>query len=178
MKREEAKKVLDVIRSYYTAQASVTKNEYPKETIAGYSLADVSNACLHGSKALEQKDWKFYYDHGYAQAKRDLQEPCDDAISRAGAIKALEYDIFIEADDGLDNYRTVIEDLVNAIDNTQKAQIEALPSVTPQQRTGHWIEDENEMEVICSECAENNDKCSKFCPNCGAKMIESQESEE
>jgi hypothetical protein len=26
-------------------------------------------------KALEQKDWKFYYDHGYAQAKRDLQEP-------------------------------------------------------------------------------------------------------
>ena len=34
-------------------------------------------------KALEQEDWKFYYDHGYAQAKRDLeQEPCEDAISR------------------------------------------------------------------------------------------------
>ena len=41
-------------------------------------------------------------------------------------------------------------------------------------KTGHWIEDEAEMIVWCSQCNESNDSCSKYCPNCGAKM-ESEE---
>ena len=44
-----------------------------------------------------------------------------------------------------------------------------------EQKTGHWIEDEYEMKVWCSECGEENDMCSKYCPNCGAKMAESEE---
>ena len=44
-------------------------------------------------------------------------------------------------------------------------------------KTGHWIEDEYEMEVRCSECGEENDECSKYCPNCGAKMVEPREEE-
>ena len=30
--------------------------------------------CDLAISALSEKDWKFYYDHGYAQAKRDLSE--------------------------------------------------------------------------------------------------------
>lgn len=34
-------------------------------------------------------------------------------------------------------------------------------------------------EMICSECGEDNgyDKYMNYCPNCGAKMVESQKSE-
>ena len=63
------------------------------------------------------------------------QEPCEDCISRAEAIKALEYDLSIEADGGLDKYRTVIKDLLNAIYNTQKKAIEDLPSIQPKPKT-------------------------------------------
>ena len=58
----------------------------------------------------------------------------EDCISRTEAIKALEYDLSIEADGGLDKYRTVIKDLLNAIYNTQKKAIEDLPSVQPKQK--------------------------------------------
>lgn len=65
------------------------------------------------------------------------QKPYEDCISRAEAIKALEYELSIEADGGLDKYRTVIKDLVNAIYNTQKKAIEDLPSIQsqPKERT-------------------------------------------
>jgi hypothetical protein len=53
---------------------------------AEYKYGAYGIALKMAIKALEQKDWKFYYDHGYAQAKRDLQEPktghwemCEDA---------------------------------------------------------------------------------------------------
>ena len=53
-------------------------------------------------------------------------------------------------------------------------------------KTGHWIDD---MSLgyhvsICSNCnwRGHGDTClmykPKFCPNCGAKMVESQESED
>ena len=69
-----------------------------------------------------------------------------------------------------------------------------LPSVTPQEpKTGHWIEGQtdnpNIHNILCSYCFEGypskghaNSQYTrekfKFCPNCGAKMIEPQESED
>ena len=53
-----------------------------------------------------------------------------------------------------------------------------------QPKTGHWIAVENdEMETVgyyCSECdlPMETEHQTKFCPNCGARMIEPQESEE
>jgi hypothetical protein len=47
-----------------------------RECVVGNcTCAECDEAFDMAIKALEQKDWKFYYDHGYAQAKRDLQEP-------------------------------------------------------------------------------------------------------
>ena len=57
-------------------------------------------------------------------------------------------------------------------------KVEDMSPITPKQRTGHWIECEDEVKCFCSECKEISDYPTKFCPNCGAKMVEPQESEE
>ena len=93
-----------------------------------------------------------------------------DCISRAEAIKALEYDLSIEADGGLDVYRTVIKDLLNAIYNTQKAQIEALPSIQPMREKGEWIDKKGDRIATCSCCGEINTYYEYFCKYCGADM--------
>ncbi len=49
-------------------------------------------------------------------------------------------------------------------------QIQDAPTIEPKQETGEWIEDEDEMRVICSKCGEPNYSISDFCPNCGADM--------
>ena len=50
------------------------------------------------------------------------------------------------------------------------SRIEDLPSVTPKQRTGHWIDEFGGCE--CSECGRLEAGYSDYCPNCGANMEE------
>ena len=66
------------------------------------------------------------------------------------------------------------------------APIEALLSVTSQPKTGCWIaSDISNEKYVCSECGgacwyydhEGDVAKSRYCPNCGAKMVEPQESE-
>ena len=70
--------------------------------------------------------------------------------------------------------------------------IDALPPITPQPKTGHWIEHpeietstpEYLMFYECSECGDKQCFCKSdihkkhFCNNCGAKMVEPQKSED
>ena len=58
--------------------------------------------------------------------------------------------------------------------------IRHLPSVTPQSKTGHWISRPHIYGVaFCSECGfELKINNTNYCPNCGAKMVEPQESED
>ena len=69
------------------------------------------------------------------------------------------------------------EDMVNCV--------KGMPSATPQEpKTGHWIkvhplQENDEGDYMCSEC-----KCgglvwkpTTYCPNCGAKMAESEDNE-
>ena len=74
--------------------------------------------------------------------------------------------------------------------------IAQLPSVTPKQMTGHWIIHDESITlptggtatggVICSECGyKTHNKghaiigCPyNYCPNCGCRMVEPQESED
>ena len=76
------------------------------------------------------------------------------------------------------------QDVIGVIDNAEKIYVNNLPPMVyahtleqaimaipaQPQRIGHWIEDDNEMFVICSECGEKNDYISAFCPDCGARM--------
>ena len=48
-----------------------------------------------------------------------------------------------------------------------------------EQKTGHWINKSHQsgcgiyfIDYRCSGCDDSNDRETKFCPNCGAKMIE------
>ena len=75
----------------------------------------------------------------------------------------------------------------------------AIKALEEKEKTGHWVEEninEWSRKVFCSECGcpppfehvSNGDVYSaigygvsnktKFCPNCGAKMVEPQESED
>lgn len=102
------------------------------------------------------------------------RESCD-AISRQAVIDILKdkWDLYMYADDAMEA----------SID-----KIKVMPSVTPQSKTGHWIGiDEEPHEVWeCDHCGFVIDGSGcidpydyrdtyKYCPNCGAKMIEPRE---
>ena len=99
------------------------------------------------------------------------QEPCEDAIDRklvCAFIAGLISDDG-EREKGLEYIRN-------------------MPSVNPQPKTGHWIKmlltDMSDIAGQCSECGfihkfiGGHTAQYNYCPNCGAKMIEPQESEE
>ena len=93
------------------------------------------------------------------------QEPCEDCISRQ-AVLDMQYRI--------DDSETLsTRDVVNVDD------IEDLPPVKPQPKTGHWIETDSDDSCwyMCSECHRRTDDKSDYCPNCGRRMVEPQESE-
>ena len=62
-------------------------------------------------------------------------------------------------------------------------EITVLPTVYPKnyKPSGKWITLKDEwddiVEAVCSVCDSNGYHKWKYCPNCGAKMFESQESE-
>lgn len=94
------------------------------------------------------------------------EEPdeCEDAISRQAVDDAI-YDYSRSCDV---NYEQIME------------YVNKIPSVTPKQRTGHWIkvDDEEPIAYDCSECVAMVGRRCRFCPDCGAKMVNPQESEE
>ena len=57
-------------------------------------------------------------------------------------------------------------------------KLKMLPPVTPQPKTGHWIEHIHNgiLHIECSECLSwflrSHLLRNSFCPNCGAKMVE------
>ena len=99
-------------------------------------------------------------------------EPCDDAISRdavCGALLDYWHDIQFVDGSGYDVY----EDC--------KAIIDELPPVT--QKSGKWIMT-GEVDVYydlpsyeCSKCGHTSLENGDYCPNCGCRMVEPQESD-
>lgn len=95
------------------------------------------------------------------------RESCEDAISREDALMALTGEWT----------ESRAEILPKAI-----RRIKALPSVQPEPKTGHWLDVMvGDMQAqACDQCKtfyplEYTGGGHKYCPNCGAKMIEPQE---
>ena len=99
------------------------------------------------------------------------QKPCEDAVSREAVEDAVIWN---------DEKREMLD------------EIQKLPSV-PKQKTGHWIEltklsCAEYSCYVCSECEAYarehsrrlrvQNRKSLFCPDCGLKMVEPQESED
>ena len=96
------------------------------------------------------------------------QEPCVDYISRQAVLEQINCWI------GSGEYR-----YTNATHYLAK-RVQDIPSVTPKPKTGHWIWKTEDI-YRCSECGEDihvkevlNVPQYEFCPNCGAKMEESE----
>lgn len=99
-----------------------------------------------------------------------------DCISRTRAIERLElnFPVSAGADNSKERYR-----YLQALADVQA--IRELPPVTPPQpKTGHWIWCVGSHK--CSNCEEytcfSHKELLRYCPNCGAKMVEPQESED
>lgn len=97
-------------------------------------------------------------------------QPCGDAISRDAVLDLIEH----YNSDGLGSVFYGYEEGVKFAGAVNK-----LPLVSPQQRTGRWIQKEEEGEAEpfiiweCSECHcidEDVKPPYKYCPQCGAKM--------
>lgn len=119
------------------------------------------------------------------------QEPCEDAISRDELLKAIDtWDKFgCNADTKLvpyqDHYVPYIhyDDVVNCI--------KGMPPVNPQPKTGHWewVQYDSNLNIgnwHCSECKniavvgvnkneEGGIPIYKYCPNCGARMVKTDD---
>ena len=103
------------------------------------------------------------------------QQPCDNAISRQAVldtISELNAISFYEAqEDSKECYYEI------------RQAVKALPLVTPQQKYGKWIfVDKAKEHAYCSECNYGNvdlfdGRPHNYCPNCGCRMVEPQESE-
>lgn len=102
-----------------------------------------------------------------AIAKGSPQEGCGDAISRQAAISAIEAlqrPIMREESNYYQFKFSGMSEALGAVEN--------LPSVTPQQRTGQWIEhfDEIGKWYECDQCHTDWGGSVNYCPNCGCKM--------
>ena len=103
------------------------------------------------------------------------------------AIKALEQEPTTKNDLGVDCIsRQAVEDAMydatRAMDLNYgqiMEYIDNLPSVTPQPRKGHWKDIPKYKDIAwqCSECEHFTTMKHSYCPECGAKMVEPQESE-
>lgn len=85
-------------------------------------------------------------------------------------------------------HELAIENVVDEIREKSKADFLWLCENSEQEpKTGYWIkkEDDTCWWYVCSECEQeplknrwnDDDALSTYCPNCGAKMVEPQESE-
>ena len=102
----------------------------------------------------------------------------DDLISRQAVLDLMRSLTrwCVRSEDGkLSNVGLLYDDVMFGIDK--------LPSVNPQEpKTGHWILDETDNSITCDKCGcliwanDISNGEAYYCPNCGCRMVEPQES--
>lgn len=103
------------------------------------------------------------------RVKNEL-EPCEDAISRQAVLDLVEH----YNSDGLGSVFYGYEEGVKFANAVNK-----LPSVKPQEKTGHWIDIDSETytwKIRCDQCGHERSMMStqgkypNFCEECGTDM--------
>lgn len=129
-------------------------------------------------KAIETiRRYECNQEHYYAceMAINALEQlPCEDAVSRQAVLSKIKEVCFGE------------EWVKFRIDNGSNGQrdfltnyIEQLPSVTPQRKVGRWVilkdEYDDITEAVCSCCDKHGNPKWAFCPKCGARMEDGED---
>jgi hypothetical protein len=99
----------------------------------------------HGSLVIQAKEMAI---------KALKQEPCEDAISRQDALDCLTAT-------GLKKFDFILD---------ARDKIKKLPSVTPQPKTGHWIDDCGGVKCsCCGYCIDDDYYAKAYCTNYGKR---------
>ena len=118
------------------------------------------------------------------------QQTCEDAVSRNLITQTLnKMDRYVAEELMLcDTDKKFPKNEVFIVDDVYEQIVEQLPSVQPERRVGHWIQtqekDDAEPCILweCSCCHKEFrsvvHKVSNYCPQCGCRIVEPQESEE
>ena len=137
------------------------KMEFPNtfdEFVESYGFKDNEEVYTNGSELIPVFRVKQWLDH---------IEPCEDAVSRQAALKAFE--------ELPHEYKTKEQRARTGGIAACQFIIRELPSITPKQRTGKWINNHTQCS-ICEWGIEDDGVGSAmmlffpYCPNCGAKM--------
>ena len=128
-----------------------------REELKAHCIRQVEQCERWAELKGEEPSGKMYEEHKLILELLD-QAPCEDAISRQAVLDLINTDWKYE---GLE------------------IEISNLPSVIPQPKTGRWIDRWDKIFLCenkdCSICGYTAQTRYNFCPNCGAKMIESEE---
>lgn len=175
--------VLDLVADYDLSMGQVVKGIHALLPVTPQPKIEPCNDVVSRQAVLEIQ--AKYAEHigatKFWQMRDDIKalpsvrpQPCDDAISREDAeqmFRNARMHLKPEMYKSAEEYNTRDLMLLNA-----EQMIHALPSVRPQEQTGHWILDEDKSLMFnvykCSNCENIGARKSKYFPNCGAKMFE------
>lgn len=172
-------------------EAYQTDNELDIETLEGIMHASVGDYIITGVNGEQYPCKPDIFEKTYEEVKeQELEQAyCEDIISRKSIKQKLQeqHDFFVNAYGGFSNLpqndKSRVDEITNCI-----AMVINEPSVTPKQKTGKWILNDNQgvqavgyLTYHCSECGREisskyHGKTSllneyPYC-HCGAKMIE------
>lgn len=145
-------------------------NESEKERLIKKDIESIENRVRH---AFNQG-----YEMGMKESRSEIPNTCGDAISR----KHLLEEIALLKKSPWFNENTYGSKVIRkeAVEIVEDVCIKREPSVTPQQRTGEWIEVIDETDSLgnktwhheCSICGSDKSGWGtyKHCPDCGTKM--------
>lgn len=130
-------------------------------------------------EAIKEFEYGIISDEAAKMAIKALeQEPCEDAISRS-EVKKMAKEMYLEVASMELDVNTISDCISYTSSKCREVlerKLQALPSVTPKQKTGKWIKIKNRngsvIALRCSECSKSPKYAirSDYCPNCGAKM--------
>lgn len=160
-------------RCMEACEGSMTVEEYRQRMIQAFHNADcdelIAVVCLPTEKEFEHLEWLLQTHY--------KKEPCEDCISRQSVIEQLN----VYCKNNCRYTEAEQEVMCRACDIGSCIElIEDMPPVTLARPRGKWEYVQYDRQSIgnyhCSLCGCIGEP-TNFCPNCGAKMVEPQESE-
>ena len=82
-------------------------------------------------------------------------------------------------EEAIEELYRIVENQYRSAEKDKEALSMAIKALEQEPKTGHWIDHQEGRWIYakCSECGTVHDTRTNYCPNCGCRMVEPQESE-